>query len=238
MENGALSRAGRGLTLTLALLAFGIASAEAQEYRTLTVTGEGRIAALPDTALVEAGVTTQAATAAAAMAENSAAMARVLEALGSLEIAPRDLQTRRLQLFPVYAKRTASEPDRITGYRATNQLQIRVRQLDAVGRVLDRIGEAGINEMANLQFVVADPAPLLDRARVAAVEDARHKAELLAREAGIALGEVRELREGGGAPPPVPGGRMAHLEAAAVPIATGELEFNASVSIVYAIATR
>ncbi len=238
MKYGTPGRAGRGLGLAIAILSLGIATAEAQEHPTLTVSGEGRIGAPPDTALIEAGVTTQAATAAAAMAENGTAMARILEALRALEIAPRDLQTRRLQLFPVYAKRTASEPDRISGYRATNQLQIRVRELDSVGRVLDQVAKAGVNEMGNLRFIVADPAPLLDQARVAAVADARHKAALLAHEAGVVLGEVRELREGGGVPPPVPGGRMAQLEMAAVPIETGELEFSASVSIVYSIATR
>ena len=223
-----------GLLLGISLSAAGPVHAEG---RTLVVAGEGVVAASPDTAWIDAGVTTQGATAADAMQANAVAMKQVLAALAELQIPDHDVQTRRLQLFPIYSKRTGAEAPRITGYRASNQVQVRVRDLSAVGSVLDRVSAAGANEIGNLRFEVADPAALLDRARSAAVADAQRKARLLAQEAGVALGELRELREGGTqAPPPMPMARME--QAASVPIATGELEFRASVQLVYELKTR
>jgi uncharacterized protein YggE len=224
--------------LGLALCTAGGAEGQEPSLRTLAVSGSGRVTAPPDMARIEAGVTTQAASAADAMAANGAAMQRVLTAFEAQGIPERDVQTRRLQLFPVYSKRTAGEAPRVTGYRASNQVEVRVRNLEQVGAVLDGVSKAGANEIGNLRFEVADPAPLLDRARAAAVADAGRKAQLLAREAGVALGPVRELREAGvHTPPPVPMGRMAQ-EAVAVPVATGELEFRASVEIVYELTNR
>jgi len=221
----------------IVLVVAAVADAE-DPQRILSVAGSGRVTAPPDTAWIEAGVTTQGANAADAMAANGVAMQKVLAALEALEIPERDLQTRRLQLFPVYSKHTGNEAPRITGYRASNQIQVHVRDLTTVGDVLDRVSAAGANELGNLRFEVADPAPLLDRARAAAVADAQRKAQLLAREAGVTLGEVRELSEMGAAtPPPIPMGRMAQ-QTAVVPVVAGELEFRASVQIVYELTTR
>lgn len=205
----------------------------------LHVTGTGRAQAIPDLATLESGVTSEAAQAQAAVRSNSQAMKALLAALRKQGIDDKDVQTQQLHLTPVYAKSSTQRSNRISGYRASSRLRIRVREIGDAGTVLDALVAAGANDLGNISFTVREPAPLLDQARRAAVADARRKAALLAREAGLRLGPILEIRDG--APPSrFPTGRgAARMEsgfaAASVPIARGELEFSAQVSLVYAL---
>jgi uncharacterized protein YggE len=123
----------------------------------------------------------------------------------------------------------------IRGYRATNQVQVEVVGVDKVGGVLDALVAAGANELGGITFGIAEPTPLLDEARRKAVADARRKAELYAAAANVTLGRVTHVDEtGGGGPPPVPYARMEAM--AATPIAAGELDLTASVTVTFAIA--
>jgi hypothetical protein len=110
-----------------------------------------------------------------------------------------------------------------------------VHGVDKVGAVLDALVGAGANELGGISFGIAEPAPLLDDARRKAIADARRKAELFAREAGVALGRVLEIDESGGGPVPVAYGRMM-AEAVAAPVAPGQLDLSASVTVTFAIA--
>lgn len=215
-------------------------SAMAQESGppTLSVTGEGTARAVPDMATVRAGVESDAATAAEALEANSAATARVIAAIKAAGVADTDVQTASFSVEPVYSqydRADPSEPQRVIGYRVTNEVVVRVRDLDTMGTLLDTVVTTGANRIGGISFGFADETAVADEARKAAVADARRKAELYAAAAGVELKDIVSIGEPG-AVRPVPGPRM-RLEsvAMAVPVERGESEVTASVTIVWEI---
>lgn len=202
----------------------------------ITVSGLGRTEARPDMATITLGVQTEAATAAAALRENSARLAAVLDRLRAAGIADRDLQTSGLNLGPVYDHRPDRQAPRISGYQAGNMLTVRVRDLSALGSILDLVVEDGANAFHGLSFALSDPQAALDAARTAAVRDARRKAEMLAEAAGVRLGAVIEISESSGHADPRPMMRMA-AEAVAmdVPVAEGEISYAVNVNVIWAL---
>jgi len=203
--------------------------------RRITVTGVGTMTAAPDLAVVSVGVHRFEAVASAAMSANSVQMIRVFEALKGAGIEPRDIQTAQLSLRPRWDRRSNNTVPKIIGFEANNVLTIRVRALDRVGEVLDSLTKAGANRINSIQFSMNKPRPLQDQARQAAVVDARAKAELYASAAGVSLGDVISIVEGGIAPNPL---LMEHMgvgsiDSDAVPIAQGELTLRSTVTIVY-----
>lgn len=227
------------LPLTLAALLAPVATlAAAEERPTVTMTGEGRSFAAPDMATISLGVVAEAETARAAMDEASASVAALLAALTGSGIESRDVQTSALTLNPVWNHNSSSlSGPQITGFSAANTVTVRVRDLDALGGVLDRVLDTGANSFNGLSFGLQDPVPAEDAAREAAVADARRKAKLVAAAAGVALGPVVSIAEAGAAAPPQPMFRMeASMAADAVPVAPGELTIVQQVTIVWQIA--
>ena len=219
----------------IAMLALALSlatAAPAQDSPALiTVTGTATVEAAPDIATLTLGVTTEGATAADALRANSAAVAAVIARLTEAGIEASDLQTSNLSLNPVWGGYESSAPG-ITGYTAGNVLTVRVRKLDSLGAVLDAAVADGANTLNGLTFGLADPGPVLDQARAAAVADARARAELLAKAAGVRLGRLIAIAEAGGAPDPLPMFR-AEVSAAAVPVEAGALGLSASVTLEY-----
>jgi uncharacterized protein YggE len=203
----------------------------------ISVTGSGTASGRPDTAEVTTGVITQAATAVRALAQNSVATDKVLKAVLALGIAEKDIQTSRINVTPQRRQgRQEAYPPDIVGYEVGNQLRVKVRNLDMLGRLLDELVTQGANNLGGVRLFVAEPAPVLDQARTKAVADARRKAELYATAAGVKLGRVLSIREGGAVVPRPEGVPMrAMVAAAAVPVAPGEQEFEASINITYAL---
>lgn len=225
--------------IALPLAAFGLpARAEtAAAPARITVTGEGRVDAVPDLATISLGVTTEARTAAEALSANNAAMAAVLDRLGAAGVAERDLQTTGLSVNPVWSgyERTGGRPE-ITGFQATNVLTVRVRALDRLGGILDAAVKDGANTLNGLSFGLAAPQPALDEARARAVADARRKAEIIAGAAGARLGRIESITEGGGhSPHPQLRGDSAMM-AESVPVAQGEVSLTASVTVAWHLA--
>lgn len=218
--------------LPLSLPAF----AQGQVAGQITVTGEGVVEGVPDMAILSLGVTTQGETAAEAMAANSAALAKVLEKLKASGIEDRDLQTSNLSLNPTWSNYDGSAGQKITGYTASNLLSVRVRALPALGGVIDSAISDGANALNGLTFTLSQPRPALDAARMAAVADARAKAELLAAAAGVSLGPILSIAEGGGAPFPGPMFRAEAMLSDAAPVEPGTVSTTAIVTIVYQIA--
>lgn len=203
----------------------------------ITVTGEGRVDASPDMATISLGVTSEAPTAAAAMAANSVELGRVLANLRGAGIEGRDLQTSGLTLNPNWRSDDNGSNGRIVGYIAANMLTVRVRALDSLGVVLDAAVKDGANTLNGVSFGLAQPEPVLDEARKRAVADALHRALLLTEAAGVALGAVVAISEGGGNFAPSPMFRMEGAMAdAPVPVAQGEVSLSASVTMVWEIA--
>jgi uncharacterized protein YggE len=222
-------------TLTL-ILSICLAAATAAAGGTLTVTGRGEVFASPDEARVTVGVTTEAVEASVAMRENSEAMAVVMGRLAEEGIVGADMQTTSLSLQPRWDHRETREDGapRIVGFVATNMLTVRVRDLAALGGVLDAVLGDGANTLGGLQFGISDDRALRDEARRAAVADATAKAEVLAEAAGLTLGPVEEIAEGG-AQRPVPFARMDMAMAESVPVAPGEVSLDAVVTMTWSI---
>ena len=221
--------------LLLALLTLTNTASASDMEATISVTGEGVVTAIPDMAMVSTGVTTEAATPEAALNANTAAMNGLMKVLDDLDIAAKDRQTSNFNVSPQY-RRERNDPGspKIDGYRVSNQLTIRVRDLGELGGLLDALVKAGSNQLGNIRFDFADRSKLVDEARQLAVADARKRAELYVDAADVDLGDVLSISESGVAGPRPPMMRSAMMsEAADVPIAVGESEIRASVHMVF-----
>jgi len=229
-------------TLILAAFALTLATPTAgagEALRTISVTGLGEVAAVPDIAHVTVGARTVTKTARAALSENSATMAGVLDALRGAGIAERDMRTTSVSLHPRWGAEVLENGTRVqvlNGYEAANLLRVTCRDLAKLGELLDALAGAGANEMRGISFDVAGRVRLMDEARAIAVRNARARAQLYAREAEVSLGAVLSISEAG-APTPIRRNRaMAEMAVAApVPIAGGEQTISASISVTFAI---
>jgi uncharacterized protein YggE len=221
------------------VLAVGLVPAWADTSGRITVSGEGSVAVVPDMALITVGAAAEAETAKAAMDQTSGITAAILDRLTEAGVAERDMQTSDLSLNPVWSHRASSETrPTIDGYEASNRVTVRVRDLTALGTILDAVLSDGANTLGGVQFLVADPAPALNEARVKAVADARARAELFATAAGVTLGSLVSLTEGGASMPRPEMMGMARIADAGVPMAQGELDIQARVTLVYEIETE
>lgn len=163
--------------------------------RQIVVSATGTVEAAPDMATVTLGVTRDARTASQAMADVSEATAAVLASIADAGIEDRDVQTSSLNLNPIW-DRGNERPPQVRGYVASTTLSVRVRALDDLGGLLDRLIGDGANTLNGLTFGTADSDPLEQAARADAVRQARSKAETLASAAGLALGPVQTIAEG------------------------------------------
>jgi uncharacterized protein len=161
----------------------------------------------------------------------------VLLALKGAGIEEKDYQTSRLSLQPQYTATKSGSPATISGYRASNRVTIRLHDITKVANVIDTLVTAGANEIGGIDFTVSQASKLLDGAREQAIADARRKAEIYAKAAGVTLGTPVSISEEGAAQPlfraRVMGGKMA--AAAPVPVAQGEETLSITVGVVWAI---
>lgn len=215
------------------------ALAQTPPPRSISVTGEANVSAPPDVAEIDGGVTTDAKTAREASQANARAMTAVMAALKTAGVAERDIRTSRLSIFPQMTSGGPGTAPRITGYRASNRVTVKTRDLAKLSDMVDAMVAAGANEMGGIRFIVSEPSPLLDKARTEAIEDARRKAEIFARAAGVTLGAPLAISEEG-ASPPVPVYRMDRVAAApmATPVSPGEQTLRLSVNVSWEIAPK
>ena len=200
----------------------------------ISVTGEATVSVPPDLAQIDAGVTSEAKTAREASDANNAAMGKVLLALKGAGIDEKDFQTSRLSLQPESAPNRTAGPATIVGYRATNRVTIRLRDVTKIASVVDTLVGAGANDIGGINFTVSQASKLLDDAREQAIADARRKAEIYAKAAGATLGAPLSIAEGS-TPVPIPYRRMAAGMAAAAPVAQGEETLQVTVAVSWAI---
>jgi uncharacterized protein len=210
------------------------AAADDAPRRSITVTASGSISAVPDLARITSGVATEAPVARDAVSKNSEAMTKIIAGLKASGIDEKDIQTASFHIEPRYTRAREGEASVIDGYRATNQVQVVVRNLDKLGEVLDRLVGLGANEMAGLSFEVSQAEKIKDDARKEAVVNAQRRAKLYADAAGVELGEVLKIDESGdSAPHPIFAGRA--LKSEAVPIERGSETLEATVSVTWAL---
>lgn len=201
----------------------------------ISVSGEAQVSTPPDLAVIDGGVTSEAKTAREASDANNTAMGKVLLALKTAGIAEKDIQTQRLSLQPQYAANRTG-PNAVVGYRASNRVSIKLRDMSLVAQTVDMLVGAGANDIGGVNFAVEQSSKLLDDARAQAIADARRKAEIYAKAAGVALGAPLSIAEGGAAGP-IMLRRMSTSFAAAAPaqVAPGEETLRVSVSVLWAI---
>lgn len=202
----------------------------------LSISAEGSSESAPDMATISMGVQTQGDTAVAAMSDNARRMSALTQTLRRAGVAERDIQTSNLSVNPQYVY-VENQPPRVSGYQASNQVSVRVRNLDNLGRIIDAAVAAGGNTVNGVSFSHQNPDAQLDAARRDAAAEARHRADLYAEAFGLHVQRIIAISEGGGytPPPPMPvfARAMAMDAEASTPVAPGEIETRVTVSVTY-----
>jgi len=200
----------------------------------VSATGTSNVA--PDRAIVTAGVVQQGKTARDAMIGNASLMTAVFDELEAAKIPKKNITTSQLSLQPQYDYRDRRKPT-ITGYEARNTVTVKSDDIEQVGPMLDALVRAGVNNINQVQFTIKDPKSARDDAREAAIVEAKAKAESMASAAGVKLGTLLSINEGGGArPQPIMmQAARAEFESVATPISAGEQTLSVTVNLKYAL---
>lgn len=201
----------------------------------LSVSATAEASRTPDIATISTGVVTQAADANAAMRDNAVQMDRMMAALRAAGIAPRDIQTSGINLNPQY-KYAENQPPAIVGYQASNTVNVKVRELAKLGKVLDALVAQGANQINGPSFGIDQPEAALEEARLAAVKKAQAQAQTYARALGLQVKRIVSISEGGASlPRPVPMMRAMAADAGfkETAVAPGESSVSVSVEMVF-----
>lgn len=224
-----------------ALLAFApvTAMAETAMPATIDVSADETVKAAPDMAMISAGVMTNNARADIAMQDNAKKMTAVMAALKAAGIADKDVQTAGISIYPQY-RYERDEAPQVTGYQASNTVNVVLRDMKNIGPVLDALVSQGVNQLNGPEFSIEKPDALLDDARAKAVQKARARAEVLAKAAGVKVKRVLSISENASFSPPPMRPMMAKasfssMDAAPTPVAAGEVGLSVTVNLRYEI---
>jgi uncharacterized protein YggE len=208
----------------------------------LWVSGQGKVTAVPDVAILNLGIQAQELSVAQAQAEAAAAMDKVVQALKDQGVAEKDIQTQNFSIQKLTRWDNDKQVQVLLGYQVTNTVTAKVRQVDKAGSVIDAVAAAGgdLTIVNNIGFTVDDPSPYQAQARQKAVADAQARAQQLADNAGVTLGSPTYITENTYFPGPIY--RSAAMDAtggaAPVPetsISPGEIDITSNVQIAYSI---
>lgn len=210
---------------------------------TIALTGHGEVMAKPDTAYITSGVTSQADTAKAALAANTADMNRLIDVLKAAGIDPDDIQTSGFSVNPNYVYSDQKDangyqlPPKIAGYAVSNSVTVHVRDLGVLGTVLDQAVSVGANTINGISFSVEDPSQLYNEARKSAFADAKAKAQLYASAAGVTLADIKTIDERNDQSPTPPQPMFAKAmsadRSAPVPVEAGQLTYAIDVNVTW-----
>ena len=201
--------------------------------RGIAVTGSGRVARPPDSAVVEIGVEARAAQLADATADVDRRMRAVLAQVKSTGVRDADIRTTTYAIDPIAEPRQPRDTSaRIVGYQVSNVVQVRIRDVNGVGRIVDAAVTAGANVVRNVHFTLEASAPAEAEARALAMKDATDKARQVAAAAGVKLGRLLSVTESGPARPVL--ARMT-MATAPGPVEPGQLEVTITLEARYAI---
>jgi uncharacterized protein len=200
----------------------------------LDISATGEVTRIPDLAIISAGVQTLQSTATGAIEANATRMERVRAALKRAGIADKDIQTSTISLNPEY-RYVENQPPQLTGYRATNTVNVKFRDLKRTGSILDALVAEGANQINGPNLTIDKPDEALDEARAKAIANGRARAELYARALGMRVVRLLSVSESGGyaVPPPMPYAMRdaAQVSAAKTEIDPGTQELQVSVSM-------
>ncbi len=207
----------------------------------LWVNGQGKVITSPDIVALSLGVSAQASTVSDAQSQAAAAMDRVMSSLTGSGLAKKDIQTTSFSVQQVTRWDNDKQQEVVIGYRVSNMVNAKIRTLDKTGTIIDAVVQAGgdLTRVNGITFSVEDPSKYYVEAREKAMNDAKAKAEQMAKLAGISLGKPVYITESTIYAPPVPMPVPVFKDAAgAAPstqISPGELEITLNVQINYAI---
>jgi uncharacterized protein YggE len=230
----ALALTGIGLALWSGVgrpeAAHGQASGSAGGALGITVNGVGTVTAKPDEAEFTFGVETQGQTADEALAKNSVAVQKVIDAVKGAGVAASDIQTQQVSVYPRYSDNGQA----IVGFTATNSVTAKIRDVSKAGAVTEAAVKAGANQVYGPTFSISNQNALYKSALDDAFADAKSKAEAIAQTTGVTLGRVVNVVEGGQSFMPYPEASDA-AGAAAPPIEPGLQEIQANLTVTFAI---
>ncbi len=205
----------------------------------ISVSGEGRASGAPDTVVLNIGASAKETTVAAANSEVQAAMARLLDSLKGNGVAEKDIQTSQLSISPEYDYQYSQA--KLTGYRVSHTLQVKVRDIDAAGKVIDDGVEAAgdVVQVGGISLTIDDTSALRSQAREQAMADAKAKADELARLAGLEVGKPISISESSGSPYtpvyPTAASSSSGEALAQTVVMPGELDVVVNVQVTYGI---
>lgn len=202
-----------------------------QTPRTITVSGSGHSQMIPDVAVVQLGVNSDGGTPRDALDKNNTTMKTVIDGLKTLGLGVTDIQTSGLTLTARYDN--SGNVPRLIGYQASNNLTLRVKDMSRLGDILDMTVSNGANQINGLSFDVQNNEQATNEARVAAMKDARAKAELMATALGAMVGKPITISESYGSYNEPVAQQTMNAAMATVPIASGQVGLSASVSVVF-----
>jgi len=201
----------------------------------LNVSSNAEARRVPDVATISAGVVTQAADGNTAMRQNAQQMDKVLAAIKAAGIAERDVQTSGVNLSPRY-RHDDNEAPKITGYQASNTVSLKVRDIAALGKVLDALAAQGANQINGPSFEIDQPEPVYDEARLAALEKAQARARTYADALGLKVRRIVSISEssGGGFRPVMMRAAAAPMAAdVSTPVSPGESSVSVNLDVVF-----
>lgn len=209
------------------------------QWTGIWVSGQGKVTVVPDVAILTVGVEAQAPTVEEAMDEAAVAMDQVMATLRANGIAEKDIKTQWFNIYPV-RRWIDGDYELLLGYRVTNMVIAKIRDVEATGPIIDATAEAGgdLIRIQGVSFTVDEPSQYYAEARAEAVADAVAKAQQLAELAGVQLGRPFYISESGGFVPIYRDYGMAMAEGGSVPptpISPGETEITITVQMAFAI---
>ncbi|MGY4516593.1 uncharacterized protein YggE [Lysobacter sp. HA18] len=207
----------------------------ASDSTLLSVAAQAEARRAPDIATVSAGVVTQAVDANTALRENADRMAKVVAAIRAAGVADRDVQTAGVNLNPQY-RYAENQPPAITGYQATNNVNVVVRDIAKLGKILDALVATGANQINGPTFDIDQKDPVYDEARRDALSKAQQRAEMYAKTLGMRVRRIVSIDESGGASIPRPMPMMAMAKMArdeSTPISPGENVLSVNLNVVF-----
>lgn len=215
---------------------FSVTSVTTTKSDTFQVTGEGKVSVPPDVALINVGVQAQASSVKEAQEQLNFNINKVSEAIKKLGVEAKDIQTTNYNINPNYNYLSGSP--RITGYTASSNLSIKVRQIDKANEVVDTATTNGANQVGGISFEVDDKTKAENEAREKAVAEAKKNAEQASKIAGFKLGKIINYSENfGGGPIPIPLRAMSQGASEQTPtqVESGSLEITVNVTLSYQI---
>ncbi|MCX6720887.1 MAG: SIMPL domain-containing protein [Candidatus Staskawiczbacteria bacterium] len=212
---------------------------DVQNQNQITVSGEGKIYAKPDIAVIDFGVKKEGLTVAEVTKSSTDKMNAVIEAVKALGVDEKDIKTTYYNLMPRY-NWTEAQGQVFQGYTLSQNIQVKIRDFTKIGDILSKATLNGANLVNDLSFTIDNPEKFKEQARAEAIAKAKANAQNLAKESGLRLGKLINVYEGYNSYPVMynsakaMGGGIA--ESAPVPtIQPGQQEINVTINLTYQV---